>query len=177
MGLIRLISYTNKSAIGTKIRIKAVINGQVVWQLREISAQSSYCGQNDLRAYFGLGDAAIIEEIRVQWLPNVEETYLNISGNQFITIVEGQGILGLNTATMANDIQIYPNPTTSVLNIDSHENEIDSINIYNTLGQLVLEISNLQPSKSIDVSSLKSGNYLVKVNSDKGSSSVKLVKK
>ncbi len=36
---------TNKSAIGTKIKIKATINGVDVWQMREISAQSSYCGQ------------------------------------------------------------------------------------------------------------------------------------
>lgn len=169
---------TNKSAIGTKIRIKATINGQTVWQLREISAQSSYCGQNDLRAHFGLGNATTVEEIRILWPSSIEETILEVNADQFITILEGQGILGLNTSTQAQDLVLFPNPVASVLNIDSKDPaSITSINIYNTLGQLVLVVPNAKQTKSVEVSSLKSGNYFVKMNSDKGSSSVKFVKK
>jgi hypothetical protein len=167
---------TNKSAIGTKIRVKATINGVSVWQMREVSAQTSYNGQNDLRVHFGLGDATIIEEIRVEWLSDIDESYLNVPSNQFLSIVEGTGILGLNTAAMANNILIYPNPVISVLNIESNENEVESINIYNTLGQIVLVIPNAEQTQSVDVSSLKTGNYLMKVNLDKGSSSVKFIK-
>jgi hypothetical protein len=109
---------TNRSAIGTKILVKATINGNVVWQMREISAQSSYCGQNDLRAHFGLGDADQIETIVVKWLSGAEETYSNINENQFITIVEGQGILGFNQATPKSNLRIYPNAATDFLHID-----------------------------------------------------------
>ncbi|WP_366869723.1 T9SS type A sorting domain-containing protein, partial [Flavobacterium sp.] len=35
---------------------------------------------------------------------------------------------------------------------------------------------NAQQTKTIDVSSLKTGNYFLKINSDKGTSSVKFVK-
>ncbi len=73
--------------------------------------------------------------------------------------------------------KIYPNPANDVLNIESKKTiEVTSINIYNALGQIVLVIPNAQQTKSVDVSSLKSGNYFVKINSDKGSSSVKFVK-
>jgi hypothetical protein len=73
--------------------------------------------------------------------------------------------------------KIYPNPANDVLNIESKKTiEVTSINIYNTLGQIVLVIPNAQQTKLVDVSSLKSGNYFVKINSDKGSSSVKFVK-
>ncbi|MEK7256849.1 MAG: CRTAC1 family protein, partial [Bacteroidota bacterium] len=48
---------SNRSAIGAKVWVKATIGGQQVTQLREISAQSGYCGQNSLVAHFGLGDA------------------------------------------------------------------------------------------------------------------------
>jgi hypothetical protein len=168
---------TNKSAIGTKIRVKATINGNVVWQMREISAQSSYCSQNDLRAHFGFGNATIIETIIVEWLSGVQETYSNIPVDQFISITQGVGILGLNTQNAVNDFSIYPNPVNDKLEI-SNDNEVSvaSINIYNTLGQVVLIIPNAQQTKSIDVSSLKTGNYFMKIKSDKGSSSVKFVK-
>jgi len=49
-------------------------------------------------------------------------------------------------------------------------------NIYNTLGQIVLVIPNTQQTKTVDVSSLKTGNYLMKINSDKGCSSVKFLR-
>jgi uncharacterized repeat protein (TIGR01451 family) len=73
--------------------------------------------------------------------------------------------------------KIYPNPTNNILNIETKKTiEVTSINIYNTLGQVVLVIPNAQQTKSVDVSSLKTGNYFLKINSDKGSSSVKFVK-
>ncbi len=40
---------SNRSAIGTKVKVKSILNGSSVWQMRELSAQSSYCGQNDPR--------------------------------------------------------------------------------------------------------------------------------
>jgi len=73
--------------------------------------------------------------------------------------------------------KIYPNPASMILNIETKKTiEVTSINIYNTLGQLVLVIPNALQTKSVDVSSLKTGNYFLKINSDHGTSSVKFVK-
>ncbi|MBL0013291.1 MAG: T9SS type A sorting domain-containing protein [Flavobacterium sp.] len=73
--------------------------------------------------------------------------------------------------------KIYPNPANDILNIETKQTiTVTSVNIYNTLGQVVLVIPNAQQTKSVDVSSLKTGNYFLKINSDKGSSSVKFVK-
>lgn len=157
---------SNRSAIGTKILVKATINGNVVWQMREISAQSSYCGQNDLRAHFGLGDADQIETIIVKWLSGVEETYSNINENQFITIVEGQGILGLNEVTPKTKLQLYPNAATDFLRIDrGNSNEWATIGIYNALGQSLYTQSGAEKLAVVDVSGFSSGHYLVKINS------------
>jgi hypothetical protein len=71
--------------------------------------------------------------------------------------------------------RLYPNPVSNVLTIDSDTNVV-SYSIYNTLGQSVLEIPNAQNIKTIDVSSLKTGNYFLKITSDRGSSSVKFLK-
>ena len=74
-------------------------------------------------------------------------------------------------------VTLYPNPAFDVLNI-TFENQIkiEKINIYNTLGQVVLVIPNTQKTKSVDVSSLNTGNYFLKIFSDQRSSSVKFVK-
>ncbi len=53
---------------------------------------------------------------------------------------------------------------------------VNSIAIYNTLGQLVIAIPNAQSVSTIDVSSLKTGNYFIKMTTDKGTSNTKFIK-
>lgn len=63
------------------------------------------------------------------------------------------------------------------LNIETKQTiAVTSIDIYNTLWQIVLVIPSTQQTKTVDVSSLKTGNYLMKINSDKGCSGVKFLK-
>jgi Secretion system C-terminal sorting domain len=77
----------------------------------------------------------------------------------------------------SNYFSVYPNPVSNVLNISAKESiTVSSINIYNTLGQLVLVIPNAQNTKTVDVSSLTTGNYFIKINSDKGTSNTKFMK-
>jgi hypothetical protein len=72
---------------------------------------------------------------------------------------------------------LYPNPVKNELNIKSAASiEVRSISIYNLIGQLVLTIPNAQNVSSIDISGLNSGNYFVKINSDRGSSNGKFIK-
>ena len=66
-----------------------------------------------------------------------------------------------------NTFRIYPNPVQNSLTIITNQTiEIKELNIYNTLGQLVQTIKN--PNKTIDVSSLQTGNYLLKIITDNG---------
>jgi hypothetical protein len=65
---IRLVpGNANTSAIGAHIQVKATIYGKETWQLREISSQSGYCGQNSLTAHFGLADATQVDSLIVTW--------------------------------------------------------------------------------------------------------------
>jgi hypothetical protein len=76
-----------------------------------------------------------------------------------------------------NYFRIYPNPAKDVLHIESKKQiEISSISIYNTLGQLVLVVPNAKDIKVVDVSTLKAGNYFLKITSEKGSSNAKFIK-
>jgi uncharacterized repeat protein (TIGR01451 family) len=70
---------------------------------------------------------------------------------------------------------LSPVPTKDRLTISTKQDVVmSSINIYNTLGQLVQV--NTNPSDTIDVSSLKTGSYFIKIVSDKGSATGKFVK-
>ena len=70
---------------------------------------------------------------------------------------------------------LSPVPTKDVLHFETNQSiAVSSISIYNTLGQLILVETN--PSNQIDVSNLKTGNYFIKVTSDKGASVGKFIK-
>lgn len=85
--------------------------------------------------------------------------------------------LSVQNFEFSNYFTVYPNPVNNTLNLSSKENiKVQSVSIYNTLGQLILVIPNAQNTKSIDVSSLTTGNYFIKINSDKGTSNTKFVK-
>ncbi|UCE17174.1 MAG: VCBS repeat-containing protein [Gemmatimonadota bacterium] len=88
---IRCIGFvSNRSAIGAKVKVRAIISGEDVWQVREISGQTGAKGQNSLNAHFGLGDAAVIDEIRVEWPSGILSVLTSFDVNQFLTIVEGE---------------------------------------------------------------------------------------
>jgi len=83
---------SNTSAIGVKIRVKAIIYGKPVWQMNEISGQTGgRCGgQNSLNAEFGLGDATVIDTLIIEWPSGIIDIFTEIAINQFLTIVEGE---------------------------------------------------------------------------------------
>ncbi|MFN0158584.1 MAG: CRTAC1 family protein, partial [Bacteroidota bacterium] len=83
-------SSSNRSAIGARIRIKATINFQPVWQLREISAQNSFNGQNSLEVHFGLGDATSIDSMILEWPRGLREVITSVAVDQFLTLTEGE---------------------------------------------------------------------------------------
>jgi hypothetical protein len=72
-----------------------------------------------------------------------------------------------------NDINIYPNPTTSFLNYKSSI-QVEKIVIYNMLGQLVQQEKVNALEGAINIEKLAQGTYLVKVNDiDKGYTIIK----
>jgi len=75
----------------------------------------------------------------------------------------------------ANKFSIYPNPVNNNLNIQSENRDIQIIEIYNLNGKLVLQ-HKYNLNEAIDVSSLAKGLYLLKVQTENGSFTKKLVK-
>ena len=78
---------SNRSAIGTKVRVQATIQGKTYWQMREISNGDGWSG-NSLDACFGLGDAGVIDRIRIEWPSGIVQELANVPVDQFLTVIE-----------------------------------------------------------------------------------------
>ena len=79
---------SNRSSIGARVRVKAVIGGQPRWQRRDVSSQNQFQGQNDLRAHFGLAEASVVDSLVVTWPSGRELTMTHVTANQFLTLAE-----------------------------------------------------------------------------------------
>lgn len=86
--LIRLLTSTNRDAIGARVTLMA--NGQK--QIDEVRSGSSYISQNDFRLHFGLGSATAAS-LSIRWLDGKIENIPNVSAGQVVTIEEGKGIV------------------------------------------------------------------------------------
>lgn len=70
------------------------------------------------------------------------------------------GVLGVTDAALEG-VAIYPNPATSVLNIRNAE--AASIVVFDILGKKLIQMDNISLDQEIDVASLQTGTYLVKI--------------
>ncbi|TGV04879.1 FG-GAP-like repeat-containing protein [Flavivirga rizhaonensis] len=73
---------TNRFAIGAVIKIKV---GNLI-SMRLITAGTSTYGQEPAEAFFGLGSATSIDELRVEWPDGETTTLENIDANQVIVV-------------------------------------------------------------------------------------------
>lgn len=122
---------------------------------------------------------------KIKTLPSlvVGNTFSNTANIYFdynfpiITNTATTTIAALNNPSFefATYFSLYPNPATSELNINLKSAiEIISIQIYNTIGQLVsVQTGN---ALKVDVSNLKTGNYFIKVNTNEGFSTSQFIK-
>ena len=86
---IRCVGTTsNRSAIGTRIRVKATIAGTERWQLRQITGSEGWLSFNSLDAIIGLGDATQVRTLRIEWPSGLVQEYHGIPANQTLTVVE-----------------------------------------------------------------------------------------
>ncbi|MCF8246134.1 MAG: CRTAC1 family protein [Saprospiraceae bacterium] len=126
---IKLIgTVSNRSAIGARVWVTANIGGQMVTQMREISAQSGYCGQNSLTAHFGLGDAENIDEIRVKFLGGQDTTFSIIATNQLLKITENQLPNDTKSTIKELAVNVFPNPAS-----DTFWVEVENFKLTNEL--------------------------------------------
>ncbi|MDR4951739.1 T9SS type A sorting domain-containing protein [Chryseobacterium sp. ES2] len=85
-------------------------------------------------------------------------------------------VLAVNEAAKKNTVSAYPNPVTDFLYINN-DTRIKYVEVYNVSGQRILSKTMNAEKGSVDMRSAASGVYIVKVNTEKGSQSLKIIKK
>ena len=79
---------SNRSAIGTKVRVLATINGTSRWQMRQIVGGEGFASFNSLDVVMGLGDATNISTLRIEWPSGLVQEFHNVAAKQTLVMVE-----------------------------------------------------------------------------------------
>ena len=139
---------SNTSAIGVKVSVMATINDTLVWQSREISAQTGYNSET-LRAHFGLGDATLIDSLRVIWPSGTIDVFEGFLPNKLVSITEGGEITGIEKADRVVPesfilSQNYPNPFNPSTSIRYELTKSSSVvlQVFDVLGREVRVLVN-----------------------------------
>ena len=84
----------------------AAVGKPVKYPLRRV-----YNSQNETVAHFGLGDAAIIDSLVIQWPSGIRDTFLNLAGDGEIIVIEGGGVTGLRdfSEQLPGKFALHPN--------------------------------------------------------------------
>ncbi|MBO7653095.1 MAG: T9SS type A sorting domain-containing protein [Bacteroidales bacterium] len=130
-------------------------------------------GGNGLNGFYG-------------FLATGDATFTNLNTNEVLLSVDGSESFSTKTINFcvedltenaietATAMSIYPNPTSGILNITSNE-EIDSVEIFNSIGNTVVSSKVVGNSSAIDMSNLPNGMYFVRVSTANGIETVKVV--
>ncbi len=173
---------SNRSAIGAKVRVKAVINGSAVWQMQEVDGQSGYCGQN-LILHFGLGNATTIDSIKVEWPAGSDQYFTSVPVNQNVTITENGNLINVGEINIEQPGnfrlgQNFPNPFNPSTKINYELSILARVElaVFDALGNQIASLvdEEQQPgnySADFSGSNFPSGVYFYRLNisSSKGS--------
>ena len=94
--------------------------------------------------------------------------------------INGHSYVNINEDEVLNNFDIYPNPTSSFINISNNEllNKETTISIYNILGENIMNLNmeKFESLKTINIENLPNGNYIIKIDDGENNIYEKIVK-
>jgi hypothetical protein len=160
---------SNRDGVGAMLEIS--VNEEK--QFRYIMNGEGYLTQNSLKEFFGIGEAEIVDYIKVKWLSGVEDVIYNITVNQNITIVEGSA-LSVNDSDY-NQFTFSPNPVYEKGIINSKD-IIQLIEVYSTGGKKVIDKVCNSNRVEIELGFLDAGIYFIKIYTADKTDYIKVLK-
>jgi len=82
--------------------------------------------------------------------------------------VTGIGTIGIDEKELANSVKMFPNPSSGKVNLISTLVNVETIAVYNTLGEIVFEEKNPELKNELDLQFLPNGIYFVKTKTGAG---------
>jgi hypothetical protein len=147
---------SNYNGIGARIEIHTDTGTQI----RDVRSGEGFEFMSSLSAHFGLGTDTTINSMVIYWPSGVVDNIQNPDINMLHTIIEGQS-LSIEDETLT-DLVMYPNPVENVLNFTSSANISNKVaTIFDVNGKKIL--SSKLNNNSLDVSKLRSGFYIIRL--------------
>ena len=110
---------SNTSALGARIYSKATPGGSPMKQTRQILGQTGFGGQNRLEAEFGLGNAVIVDSIKIYWPSGIYWDTTNVAADQMLTITEKPSAPNLPPVAVIDSVITYVNTNLVIYVIDN----------------------------------------------------------
>ena len=88
-------------------------------------------------------------------------------------------VLATEETNAESEVNIYPNPTSDLLNISKMKSTIKSVYIYDLAGKKIKSIEgyDIEKNSKIDVSGLETGTYIIEILADKNVIRKQFIKK
>ena len=99
------------------------------------------------------------------------------TGNELWKLEQASLSLEKETFNQLTKISVYPNPTANILNLKIENQQIKSVKVTSIFGKDLMNFTNKNNLKKIDISLLSKGVYLLQVKTEKGLITKKIVKK
>lgn len=123
-------------------------------------------------------------EVTIKAIPNSEYSFINWTEEDTIVsfnseyhfiIQENRNLVahfsGLGISDIALGVAVYPNPTNGLIKIE--EKEVERIEVYNIVGQLIKKTK----ENVLDISDQEAGTYIIKVITPSGTITKRIIKK
>ncbi|QHI37580.1 hypothetical protein IMCC3317_29600 [Kordia antarctica] len=151
---------SNINGIGARVEVHTASGVQI----RDVRSGEGFRFMSTLNTHFGIGTDTAITNIIIYWPSGAIDNVLNPTINTHHVITEGQA-LGIEDEALLESITIHPNPVGKVMNINSPINLVGKIaTIFNIEGKRMMNLKLTE--HSIDVSNLRQGNYILRLESD-----------
>ena len=150
---------SNSEGIGARVEILTPSGTQI----RDVRSGEGFRYMSSMNTHFGIGTDTEINSVTIYWPSGNIDVYEDVAINETLIATEKE-TLGLED-TLVSNLILYPNPTKDVLNLGINGN-LDNViyTVFDINGKRVLN-GRLERSV-LDVSSLITGNYFLRILQD-----------
>jgi hypothetical protein len=161
---------SNINGIGARVEIHT----DAGIQIRDVRSGEGFEFMSSLNTHFGLGSQTAINNIIIYWPSGIIDNIANPSINTTHPITEG-ATLNIIDETLSS-VSIFPNPVTDILNINTSSSLTNRVaTVFDINGKRVLNTK--LESNSLNVSTLQSGIYFLRLETNGKSIKRKFIKK
>ncbi len=152
---------SNRDGIGARVMVE--IDGKTL--IDEVTAGSGFASQNSMTLQFGLGDANMVDQLRVIWPSGHEDVYTDIIPNQKVTVVENENLSIIQNIPTANVDLTFQNPSSKALSIFYETEETGDLlcSIVDLSGEVLMQKALANNVGTIEWLAPKSGLFFIKM--------------